>query len=147
MISLYKGEIKPLETKCNLHCSVSTISHAVLTHDCTISIPVPSQAVFPKNRSTRNSLRVLREIVKQKHNHLKIPKQIPNIPRNITVISVWQLPVLEQSTNCFYCCLVSKRFYTYDFLWIWKIILGVLPWKKVWGTVTRQAYLVCAHSV
>ena len=40
---------------------------------------------------------------------LKIPKQIPNIPRDITVIFVRQLSVLEQSTNCFYCCLVSER--------------------------------------
>ena len=195
LICLYKGEIKPLETKYNLQCSVSTVSRAAWSHDCTISIPVPSQAVFSKHRSTRTSLRILREIVKQKHNRFKIkakvkwshyrpgvaqrvgrgtallfhdrgtrrgwvvsstpqphftrgknpvpilqeggwapapvwtggksrshrdsipgpsnsfkiPKQIPNIPGDITVIFDRQLPGLEQSTNCLYCCLVSKR--------------------------------------
>jgi len=42
-------------------------------------------------------------------NSFKTPIQIPTIPRDITVIFDWQLPVLEKSTDCLYCCLVSKR--------------------------------------
>jgi len=76
LICLYKGEIKLLETKYNLQRSVSTVSHAAWPHECTVSILVPSQAVFPKNRSTRTSLRFLIAIVKQKYNRFKIKVKV-----------------------------------------------------------------------
>jgi hypothetical protein len=38
---------------------------------------------------------VPREIVEQINENFEIPRKIPNIPRNIAAIFVWQLAILE----------------------------------------------------